>query len=212
MENILDVYAQPYDPKHPLICMDEQPFQMLDHILTPLPMKPGSCEKIDYEYERKGTCSIFMFTEPLQSWRHTSVREQRTRVDWAKEIDKLLTVEYPDAEKVVLVMDNLNTHTIGSLYQAFAPEKARELAKRLEIHYTPKHGSWLNVAEIELSVMTRQCLGGRIPDLETLRSKLLAWEKARNKANLRVRWQFSTADARIKLKHLYPKYDVIDSK
>lgn len=211
MEDILDVYAQPYDPQYPMICMDEKPFQMLDNVMAPLPVKPGSCEKVDYEYERKGTGSIFIFTEPLQSWRHVSVRNQRTRIDWAEEIDELLTVYYPDAKKVVLVMDNLNTHTTASLYQAFEPEKARELAKRLEIHYTPKHGSWLNIAETELSVMTRQCLGRRIPDIKTLQAQLSAWENARNGANLMVKWQFTTTDARIKLRHLYPKHEIVNS-
>lgn len=203
----MDLYAQPYNPERPLICMDEQPYQLLDHILAPLPMKPGNCEKIDYEYERKGTCSIFMFTEPLSNWRHVSVRKQRARIDWAQEIDELLNVHYPLVEKVVLVMDNLNTHGIASLYQAFPPEKARALARRLEIHYTPKHGSWLDIAEIELSVMTRQCLCRRIPDMETLQVQLSAWELSRNSSNSTVVWQFKTDDARIKLLHLYPRLE-----
>ena len=204
MEDILDTYALPYDPKSPLICMDEQPFQLLDDVIKPLPMKPDRPCREDYEYERKGTCSIFVFTEPLKGWRHIEATKQRTRIDWAHQVEQLLTVYYPEAEKIRLVMDNLNTHTLGSLYQAFSAEKARSLAKRLEIHYTPKHGSWLNIAEIELSVVTRQCLGKRIPDMEALNATLSAWEKSRNNATNHVDWHFSATDARVKLKHLYP--------
>lgn len=205
MEDILEVYALPYDEQIPLICMDEKPFQLLDEKLAPVPMKPGNLRKEDYEYVRKGVCSIFVFTEPLTSWRHVHASERRTKTDWALHIEELLEVYYPHAEKVRLVMDNLNTHSIGSLYEAFAPEKALRLSKRLEIHYTPKHGSWLNIAEIELNVMTLQCLGRRIPSIELLNQELAAWESHRNSLEKSVDWHFSTAQARDKLKYLYPK-------
>lgn len=197
MEDILDTYKLPYDPELPVVCMDEKPYQLLDHILEPLPVKPGSIQKTDAEYKRKGTCSIFVFAEPLANYRHVSVREPRTMVDWAEEVEYLLMVIYPDKEKIILVMDNLNTHTNASLYKAFPPEKARRLARRLDIRYTPKHGSWLNIAEIELNVMTRQCLKYRIPDIHALSSELIAWESGRNNVNGTVNWQFTTEDARI---------------
>ena len=205
MEDVLEVYATPYDPEIPSICMDEKPYQMLDHSQEPLPMRPGKPLKEDYEYERKGSCSIFVFTEPHTGWRHVCAREQRTKIDWAHMIRELLDVYYPHAKRIRLVMDNLNTHSIGSLYEAFPPEKALELAKRLEIHYTPKHGSWLNIAEIEINVMTLQCLGRRIPDVKGLNDHLAAWEVSRNAASKTVDWHFSTPIARDKLKHLYPK-------
>ena len=204
MEDILDTYALPYDPKIPLICMDEQPCQLLDDAIKPIPMKPGQPRKEDYEYERKGTCSIFVFTEPLAGWRHIEATKQRTKLDWAYHIERLLMEFYPDKDKIRLVMDNLNTHALGSLYQAFPADKARSLAKRLEIHYTPKHGSWLNIAEIELSVVTKQCLNRRIPDIDTLNSQLSAWEKNRNGSSKHINWHFTIEDARGKLKHLYP--------
>ncbi|MDL2318628.1 IS630 family transposase [Eubacteriales bacterium OttesenSCG-928-A19] len=168
MEDILETYALPYDPHIPLICMDEQLCQLLGDKLDPIPMKPGQPLLEDYEYVREGTCCLFIFTEPLKGWRHREATKRRTRLDWAHQVEQLLTKHYPDADCVRLVMDNLNTHTIVSLYQAFPAEKARALAKRLEIHYTPKHGSWLNIAEIELSVVTRQCLSRRIPDMNIL--------------------------------------------
>ena len=205
MEDILDVYALPYDPAIPLICMDEQPCQLLDDVVKPIAMKPGQPRKEDYEYERKGTCSIFVFTEPLAGWRHIEATKQRTKLDWANQIERLLDEFYPEANKVRLVMDNLNTHNIGSLYQAFPADKARSLAKRLEIHYTPKHGSWLNIAEIELSVVTQQCLNRRIPDIDFLNEQLSLWEKGRNNSSKYVNWHFTTDKARGKLKHLYPK-------
>jgi len=204
MEDILDTYCLPYDKNIPLVCMDEKPYQLLDETLKPLPMKRGRLKRIDYEYVRNGTCSIFVFSEPLAGWRKTSVRERRTKKDWAEEIYELLTVRYPDTAKIRLVLDNLNTHTIGSLYETYPPEVASKLAKRLEIHYTPVHGSWLNIAEIELSVMERQCLKRRIPDIEILRTELEAWHTARNENQKSVDWQFTTNDARIKLKRLYP--------
>lgn len=184
--------------------MDEKPYQLLDEKLKPISMKPGKTKKTDYEYVRNGTCSIFVFTEPLADWRNTSVREQRTKKDWAEEVYELLTVHYPDKTKIRLVLDNLNTHTLGSLYETYPPETARALTKRLEIHYTPKHGSWLNIAEIELSVMERQCLKRRIPNIGNLRAELAAWHNERNKNQKSVDWQFTTANARIKLKRLYP--------
>lgn len=205
MEDILEVYALPYDQNIPLICMDEQPCQLLDEKLEPLAMRVGSIKKEDYEYVRKGTCSIFVFTEPLKGWRHVHASERRTKIDWALQIEELLEVHYPNAEKIRLVMDNLNTHSISSLYVAFPAEKALRLAKRLEIHFTPKHGSWLNIAEIELNVMTLQCLGRRIPSIEFLNSELAAWQQQRNSSLKTVHWHFSTATARDKLKHLYPK-------
>jgi hypothetical protein len=204
MEDILDTYALPYDPEIPLICMDEQPCQLLDDTLKPIPMKQGQPRKEDYEYERKGTCCIFVFTEPLAGWRHIEATERRTKTDWAHHIERLLTEFYPENDKIRLVMDNLNTHTIGSLYEAFPADKARNLAKRLEIHYTPKHGSWLNIAEIELSVVTKQCLTRRIPDIDTLNAQLSAWEKNRNDSTKHINWHFTTKHARGKLKQLYP--------
>ena len=206
MEDILDLYQQPFDEEYPVICMDEKPHQLLGESRTTIPMEPGNPERQDGEYIRNGTCSIFIFTEPLAGWRHVDVCERRTRIDWADQIRELLEVYYPDTPKIRLVMDNLNTHSISSLYEAFPPETARSMAKRLEIHYTPKHGSWLNIAEIELSVMTRQCLDRRISSIPSLRSELAEWESARNNCQKGVDWQFTTETARIKLKRLYPKF------
>jgi hypothetical protein len=205
MEDVLDVYQTPYDPQVPMVCMDEQPVQLIKETRQPLPAAPGQPEKVDYEYERNGTANIFMFTEPLNGTRHVRVTEHRTAVDWAHEIRDLLEVRHPEAARVRLVCDNLNTHGIGSLYEAFPPEQARRLASRLEIHHTPKHGSWLNIAEIELSALTMQCLDRRIPDMETLTKETQQWEQRRNAAQKGVDWQFSTLDARIKLKRLYPQ-------
>ena len=202
----MDLYQQPFDEEHPVICMDEKPYQLLDNVRNPILMKPGKPMREDSEYKRNGTCSIFLFTEPLAGWRHVKAHEKRTRIDWAEEIKELLEVQYPDAIKVRLVMDNLNTHSIASLYEAFEPETARRLAKRLEIHHTPKHGSWLNIAEIELSAMTKQCLVRRIPALMDLCTELREWESARNKKQKGVDWQFTTDDARIKLRRLYPQF------
>ena len=204
MEDVLEVYHRPYDPAFPVVCMDEKPYQLLGHARDPIPACPGHDLKEDSEYVRHGTCSIFVWVEPLAGRRRVDARAQRTRIDWATEIDQLLNVDYPDAQRVVLVMDNLNTHTLGSLYEAFEPAKARALAERLEIHYTPKHGSWLNIAEIELSALTRQCLTRRIDDLDILNTELAAWQAATNDDERQVRWQFTTTDARIKLHHLYP--------
>ena len=196
---------RPYNPEKPVVCMDEKPYQLLEHVRQPLPIRPGSTEKVDNEYERNGTCSIFIFTEPLGGWREAQALPHRTKIDWAHKVKWLLDDQYPDVEKVVLVMDNLNTHTISSLYEAFPPEEAFRLAKRLEIHFTPKHGSWLNIAECELSALATQCLGNRrIADIDTLNVELRAWHMRRNHTQKGVDWQFTTENARIKLKRLYP--------
>jgi hypothetical protein len=205
MEDILDVYERPYDPKRPVVCMDEQPRQLIGEELAPIPAKPGQVERYDNQYKRNGTVCNFMFFEPLGNWRRVSARERRTQKDWAEEIAHLLDVDYPDAEVVVLVMDNLNTHKIGSLYEHFPPERARAYVERLEIHFTPKHGSWLNMAEIEFSVLSCQCLDRRIGDIETFRREVQAWQDARNATGKGADWQFTTKDARIKLKRLYPQ-------
>jgi transposase len=205
MEDVLDVYEKPYDPKRPVVCMDEQPNQLIGEERIPIPMKPGQVQLYDNQYVRNGTVNNFMFFEPLGNFRRVSVRERRTQKDWAEEIAHLLDVDYPDAEKVVLVMDNLNTHKIGSLYERFSPAVAKAYADRLEIHFTPKHGSWLNAAESEFSVLSTQCLDRRIGDIETFRREVKAWQDARNAAGNGMDWQFTTADARIKLKRLYPQ-------
>lgn len=204
MEDILDVYERPYDPAAPVVCMDEKPYQLLGEVRDSWAMRPGDDKKVDSEYTRSGTCSISAFIEPLGGMHRVSVREHRTAGDWAEEIKYLSDTIYPDAEKIVLVMDNLNTHSPASLYKVFPPEEARRIIKRLEIHYTPKHGSWPDIAEIELNVMTRQCLSRRIDSIECLRRELSAWENERNSSGAKVNWQFKTKDARIKLVSLYP--------
>ena len=206
MEDVLAVYARPYDPRRPVVCMDEKPYQLLGHVRDPIPASPGWDRREDSEYLRCGTCSIFVWVEPLRGWRHVDAQQHRTKIDWAHQVERLLTLDYPDAETVVLVMDNLNTHTIGSLYEAFQPGKAFALAQRLEIHPTPKHGSWLNIAEIELSALTRQCLDRRIADLDILNTELAAWQAATNTNQRQVNWHFTTSDARTKLRHLYPEH------
>ena len=205
MEDILEVYHRPYDPKRPVVCLDEQPTQLIGETRRPIPVQPGQPARYDYEYERLGSATNFMLTEPLGGWRKVNVRETKTAIDLAHEIKELLDVDYPDAETVVLVWDNLNTHTPASLYKAFEPTEARRLLERLEIHYTPKHGSWLDVAEIELSVFTKQCLARRIDNIDILRREAKAWADARNAAQTGVDWQFTNEQARIKLKHLYPQ-------
>jgi hypothetical protein len=205
MEDVLAVYHRPLDPARPVVCMDEKPYQLLDHAREPIPAEPGQDRVEDSEYVRHGTCSIFCWVEPLTGWRHVDAQPRRTKIDWAHQVRRLLTVDYPDAERVVLVMDNLNTHGIGSLYEAFEPNEAFALAQRLEIHHTPKHGSWLNIAEIELSVLSRQCLDRRIGSIETLNTELAAWQAATNAELRQVDWQFTADDARVKLRHLYPK-------
>ena len=206
MEEVLDTYAEPYDTKHPVLCMDEQPVQLLKETRVPIPATKEHARRVDYEYERAGTASVFLFCEPLQGWRFLSVRERRTKVDWALEVEELLRTRYAAAEKVILVCDNLNTHTPGAFYEAFAPEKARSIVRRLEFRHTPKHGSWLNIAECELSAMTRQCLKGRrFGTIEEIRKETKAWQQRTNDKQRGVDWQFRIDDARIKLKSLYPK-------
>lgn len=207
MEDVIELYHLPYDPKRPVICMDEQPIQLVKETRLPLPAKPGQLESIDYEYERNGTANIFLFTEPLAGWRKAVVSERRTAVDWAQEIQQLLDHDYAHSDTVILVCDQLNIHKLASLYEAFAPATARRLVERLEIHHTPKHGSWLNIAETELSALTRQCLDRRIPDRQTLERETTAWYMNRNQAQKSVDWQFTTTDARIRLKRLYPQIE-----
>jgi len=205
MEDVLEVYHRPYDPMHPVVCMDESSKQLVGEVASPIPAAPGHPVLVDDEYVRNGVAEIFLEVEPLAGRRHVEVSGRRTRIDWANFICGMLDIRYPDAEKVVLVMDNLNTHGIASLYEAFPPAEALRLARRLEIHYTPKHGSWLNIAEIELSALKRQCLPERIPSMEQMKRKIKVWNQDRNTRQTKVDWQFSTENARIKLKRLYPK-------
>jgi hypothetical protein len=207
MEDVLDVYTRPYDPRRPQVCLDETSRQLRADPTPPEALAPGKVAREDYEYVRGGVCNLFMLTEPLGAWRHVMLSERRTRIDFAHCIKELVDVHYPEAEVIVLVMDNRNTHTPASLYEAFPPEEAKRLADRLEIHYTPKHGSWLNMAEIELSVLAGQCLDRRLPDQATLGREVEGWEQDRNGRGSTINWRFTTADARIKLKHLYPSFD-----
>ena len=204
MEDTLDVYRRPYDPRHPQVCLDETSKQLLADAREPLPMHAGRVEREDYEYKREGVANLFLWCEPLANRRHVEVTDRRTKVDWAQVVKDLVDVHYPDAERIVLVMDNLNTHTPASLYEALDPAEAKRIADKLEIHYTPKHGSWLDIAEIELSALGRQCLDRRIPNRDILAKEVAAWERERNIAQVKVDWRFTTDDARIKLKHLYP--------
>jgi hypothetical protein len=204
MEDVLDVYSRPYDPRRPQVCLDETSVQLIGEKRIPVPMAPGRPACFDYEYERHGVSAMFMLNEPLRGWREVVVADQRTAIDFAQVVKHLVDVHYPDAERIVLVMDNLNTHTPGSLYEAFDPTEARRLADKLEIHYTPKHASWLDMAEIELRVLTRQCLNQRIPDRDTLVREVTAWTHDRNVHHSAIDWRFTTPDARIKLKRLYP--------
>ena len=207
MEMILETYAQPYDSRYPVICMDEQPIQFQAEVRVPIPATAQHPKRVDYEYERRGTASIFMFTEPLTGWRQATARSHRRKSDWAHEVRRLMTHEYAEAERVILVCDNLNTHTPGAFYETFPPEVARELVRRLEIRYTPKHGSWLNIAENELSALTRQCMGvRRIESLEVLSHEIERWASHRNAKQKGVDWQFKIENTRVKLKSLYPKY------
>ena len=207
MELVLDVYKRPYDARFPVICMDESPRQLIDEVKMPVPASPGRPARHDYEYKRCGTCNIFMANEPLAGKRMVEVTESKTKVDWAFFVEKIAS-HYKEAEKITLVMDNLNTHTPGSFYEAFAPEKAKALWDRFEFVFTPKHGSWLNMAEIELNVLIGQCLNRRIAKIEVMRNEVKAWESGRNRLNAIVRWQFTAEDARIKLNRLYPTLDV----
>lgn len=217
MEDLLDLYESEYDPKNPVVCVDEKPYQLLDHVIEPIPMNPEKVgkldekgkketiiEKIDYEYERNGTCNIFMISEPFNDFRETKVTEKRKKEDFAQLLKELSDVYYPHAKTIRLVMDNLNTHRLCILYEFYSPEEARRLVQRFEVHYTPKHGSWLNIAEIELSVMSKQCTKRRLSSMEILKNELLAWKNERNGKEIGVNWRFRTNDARIKLKKLYP--------
>jgi len=204
MEDVLEVYKRPEDCQYPLVCMDETSKQLLADVRDPLPAQAGHPQRVDYEYKREGVADLFMFFEPLAGKRFVKVTDQRTRKDWAQAMKELADEHYPLAKKIVIVMDNLNTHSPASFYETFEPEEARSLAERFEFHYTPKHGSWLNMAEIELGVLIRQCLSRRIPDKALLEKEVNAWQKDRNAKVVKVDWRFTTADARIKLKHLYP--------
>lgn len=206
MEEVLETYEKPYDPACPVLCMDEQPVQLLKETRTPIPATARHAQRVDYEYERAGTANIFMFTEPLAGWREVAVREKKTKLDWAAEMARLLEGRYAECEKVILVCDNLNTHTKGAFYEAFAPERARQLVRRIEFCYTPKHGSWLNIAENELSCLTRQCVADRrFGDVEILRAETAAWSNDVNAIQCGVEWQMKIDDARCKLKSIYPK-------
>lgn len=208
MEDVLEVYHRPHDRKRPLVCFDEGTKQLTKETRLTLPTRPGDVAKYDYEYERNGTANLFMFFAPLEAWRHVKVTDRRTMIDFAECMRDLVDVHFPEAEKIILMMDNLNTHKLASLYHAFEPAEARRIIEKLEIHYTPKHGSWLNMAEIELSVLSRQCLKARMPDQSFLISTLTAWEDNRNATDATVHWHFTTDDARIKLHALYPSLDV----
>jgi transposase len=207
MEELLTVYTWAHNPKWPVVCMDESLKQLVGEVQTPLPVAPGQPARYDYEYERHGTANLFMFFEPLGGWRHVKVTERRTKRDWALAMRELVDVHYPHAERILVVLDNLNTHTPAALYETFEPEEARRLMDRLEFRYTPKHGSWLNMAEIELAVLANQCLDRRIADAETLKREVAAWEAARNARGACAYWRFTAEDARIKLRRLYPSID-----
>ncbi len=204
MEDVLSVYTEPYDPEYPVVCFDETSKQLVAHKQIPLPPEPGQAERYDYEYERNGVCNLFMFSEPLAGWRHVEVTLRRTKQDYAQQMKYLVDVRYPEAKRIKIIHDQLNTHVRSALYETFSPDQARRILEKLEIHYTPKHGSWLNMAEIELSVLSRQCLDRRIPNVETLKQEVAAWEQTRNSQRSSINWQFTTEDARIKLKKLYP--------
>ena len=208
MEQVLDLYQEPYDERFPLVCMDEKSKQLIGDTRDPLPPRPGTVAREDYEYERNDTCNLFIAFEPLQSWRHVEVTDRRTAVDWAHFMRQLADVHYPNAERIRIVMDNLNTHNAGSFYEAFEPSEARRLALRFAFHYTPKHGSWLNMAEIELSALEHMCLDQRLATQRAVRTEVGAWEKERNDQDVTVDWRFTTPDARFKLKTLYPSVSV----
>jgi transposase len=207
MEDVLDVYTRKRDVKRPLVCMDECPKQLIGETRTPLPVTPGQGACFDTEYVRNGTCDIFMFVAPLEGWRRAAITTRRTGKEWAEQIQCLVDEDFPAAEKIILVMDNLNTHSVASLYETFPAEEAKRLKDRLEIHYTPKHGSWLNMAEIELNVINNHGLSTRIPTIEQMRKETAAWNRKRNREACKINWRFTTADARIKLKRLYPQFE-----
>ena len=204
MEDVLEVYQRPHDPARPVVCLDETSKQLIAETRVPIAAKPGQVARIDYEYERNGTANLFMMFAPLEGWRRVKVTDRHTAIDYAQVLKELSDTLLPDANKIVLVQDNLNTHKPASLYEAFPPEEARRLVERFEWHYTPKHGSWLDMAESQLSVLSTQCLDRRIPDKATLTAEVAAWEDNRNKKHAKADWQFTTADARVKLKRLYP--------
>jgi hypothetical protein len=207
MEDTLEVYKRPYEPRFPQICMDEGSKQLLAETREPIPMEKGKPKREDNEYERKGTCSIFVACEPLTGKRYLKVTERRTKKDWAYFMQEVIDIHYKDAEKIILVMDNLNTHVLSSFYEAFDAPTARRLVEKVEIHYTPKHGSWLNMAEIELSILARQCLSDRMPSIDFVQKQVHAWQTERNQAQVTINWRFTTEDARIKLKRLYPSLE-----
>lgn len=209
MEDVLEVYARPYDPKRPVICLDEKSKELHGHLRDPIPLQPGKARRQDSEYVRNGVVNLFLWVEPLAGRRGVTVTERRTTIDFAEQLRHLVDTVYPDAEQVVLVTDNLNTHSPACLYEAFPPAEARRIAERIEWHFTPEHGSWLNMAELELSVLARQCVNRRIPDKELLAEEVMAWETERNAVQVRIDWHFSTVDARVKLKRLYPDFQVI---
>lgn len=205
MENVLEVYTRPYDAQRPVVCFDEKSKQLVDEVCQPIAARPGEVERCDYEYVRNGTANLFMMVEPLRGWRQVNVTTRRTKVDFAKQVKELADVHFAEAAKITLVLDNLNTHRMSSLYEAFAPEEARRLIERIEVVHTPKHGSWLNMAECELSVLEKQCLGDRIGHEDALRERIQTWNNDRNHRCKGIDWRFTTTDARIKLKRLYPK-------
>jgi transposase len=204
MEDLLDLYAEPYDPRRPVVCLDERPYALLGDVQDPLPMGPGQPQRVDYEYERHGSCNLFLVFQPLQGWRQVSVTERRTSEEFAWQIKRLVDEAFPEAKVIRVVLDNLNTHTPAALYQTFPPEEARRLTRKLEFHYTPKHASWLNMVEIEFSILARQCLNRRLPEREEVQREVQAWAEARNAARATVEWRFTTADARLKFHRLYP--------
>jgi DDE superfamily endonuclease len=204
MEDVLDLYAEPYDPQYPVVCFDESPYQFISEVRQPLPVRPGHPARYDYEYRREGTCNLFMFFEPLRGWRHVKVTDRRTTQDFAYCMQDLVDVHFPQATVLSVVLDNLNTHTPAALYATFPPAEACRILRKLDFHYTPKHGSWLNMAEIEFAVVSTQCLDRRLGDQETVRRAVAAWETRRNEAKATVDWRFTTIKARRKLKHIYP--------
>ncbi len=208
MEDVLDVYKRPYDPKRPNVCLDETSKQLIGETRIPVLVRPGQPARYDFEYKRNGVANLFMLSEPLAGKRHVKVTHRRTKIDWAYCVREMVDQIYPDAEQIVLVMDNLNTHNKSSLYEAFEPAEAKRIADKLEIHYTPKHGSWLDMAEIELGILARQCLARRIDNMEQLKEEVAAWQAIRNAAEAKVNWRFTAADARIKLRRLYPLFEV----
>jgi len=207
MEDVLDLYAEPYDAQRPQVCCDESPVQLISEVRQPLLPRPGQPARYDYEYRREGTANLFLFVQPLRGWRQVNVTARRTASDFALQMQELVDVHFPQAEVIRLVVDNLNTHTPAAFYETFTPDEARRLTRKLEFHYTPKHGSWLNMAECEFAALTKQCLAHRVPDVATLRCEIAAWQARRNRAKTLINWCFATADARVKLHRLYPAMD-----